>query len=305
MKILLLHDAAEKNISPKVLMKNLEKALPKGCGAAALALDSAWDRINPSLGEHLRDASHVILVTPPEDGAGEPWAVFAAAFSLGSRKPLLVFGGELSCVDGDAFDHAAFVSSETGFNDFLAGEFHQWIRDDAMRQAREELLELGVPVNEESFETCVIEGNRQAIELFIRAGFSPDARSKEGVPLLCLAARAGDIHSIKQLLKAGAAVDQPAEDRGATALVDAALGRHSGIIAELIKAGADVNVKSKDGQSALILAVGLNDEVTVEMLLKAGADPRTPDSLGASALTYAKLFNKPSIVALFEKYTDS
>jgi hypothetical protein len=38
------------------------------------------------------------------------------------------------------------------------------------------------------------------------------------------------------------------------------------------------------------------------MLLKAGADPDAPDHLGASARKYVRLFNKPEMVKLFEKY---
>jgi ankyrin repeat protein len=71
---------------------------------------------------------------------------------------------------------------------------------------------------------------------------------------------------------------------------------------DLIAAGADINLKSRDGQSALIIAVGLNDEESVEILLKAGADADEPDSLGASARTYAGLFKDPAILALFKAY---
>jgi ankyrin repeat protein len=74
-------------------------------------------------------------------------------------------------------------------------------------------------------------------------------------------------------------------------------------MADLLAAGAEVNLKSKDGQSALVIAVGLNDEAAAEMLLKAGADPDMADNLGASARTYVRLFNKPGMVKLFEKYT--
>jgi ankyrin repeat protein len=122
------------------------------------------------------------------------------------------------------------------------------------------------------------------------------------VPLLCLAVRAGDRDMSGLLLKAGASVNLLAGDRGGSALIDAALGKHAGILMDLLAVGANTNVKSKDGQSALIIAVGLNDEPTVELLLKAGANVDEPDSLGASARKYAALFNKPGIVNLFKTY---
>ncbi len=85
-------------------------------------------------------------------------------------------------------------------------------------------------------------------------------------------------------------------------MIDACTGKAVEIVKDLIAVGADVNLKSKDGQSALVIAVGLNDKETVEELLKAGANPDDPDALGASARKYASLFNKPGMMALFDKY---
>jgi ankyrin repeat protein len=71
---------------------------------------------------------------------------------------------------------------------------------------------------------------------------------------------------------------------------------------DLVKAGIDVNLRSKDGQTALIVAVGAGEEKMAEALLKAGADPDISDSLGASARKYAVLFHRSSMLALFETY---
>jgi ankyrin repeat protein len=97
-------------------------------------------------------------------------------------------------------------------------------------------------------------------------------------------------------------VNARSQDRGGSALIDSALGKYDDIGADLLAAGAEVNAKSKDGQSALIISVGLNDAVFTEMLLHSGANPDDPDALGASARKYASLFNKPAIMELFKKY---
>jgi ankyrin repeat protein len=164
---------------------------------------------------------------------------------------------------------------------------------------------MNIPFSEESLENCISERKVQAVSHFIDAGFSPNTQDKFGVPLLNLAARAGDRDIVKLLLNAGASVNFQAADRDTTALIDSTAGKYSDIMELLLEAGADVNLKSKDGQSALIIAVGLNDEVSVELLLKAGANPDEPDSLGASARKYAMLFNKPAMTALFKTYTGS
>jgi ankyrin repeat protein len=82
------------------------------------------------------------------------------------------------------------------------------------------------------------------------------------------------------------------------------LGKYAAahIVQGLINAGADVNAKSKDGQSAIIISVSLGDVATVELLLKAGANANEPDALGATARKYATLFHQNEILALFEKF---
>jgi ankyrin repeat protein len=72
------------------------------------------------------------------------------------------------------------------------------------------------------------------------------------------------------------------------------------IMDDLIKAGTDLNVKDKNGQTALIVAAGASREKMVEVLLKAGSDPDIPDSLGVSARKYANLFRNEVILSLFD-----
>jgi ankyrin repeat protein len=185
---------------------------------------------------------------------------------------------------------------------YLAHAAEEWVAEEAFNAAKSALLDQGLPFTEESLEECVKKRNVQGVSLFLKAGFSPNARDKQGVPLLNHAARAGDRIIAEILLAAGAELDARADDRGSSALIDSALGKHSDIARVLLAAGADVNIKSKDGQSALIISVGLSDEALVEMLLKAGAKADEPDALGASARKYAALFNKPGILELFNTY---
>jgi ankyrin repeat protein len=70
----------------------------------------------------------------------------------------------------------------------------------------------------------------------------------------------------------------------------------------LIKAGTNLDVKDKNGQTALIVAAGASMEKMVELLLKAGANPDIPDSLGVSARKYATLFKNKDILALFKTF---
>jgi ankyrin repeat protein len=80
------------------------------------------------------------------------------------------------------------------------------------------------------------------------------------------------------------------------------MGKFDDITTVLINAGADANIQSKDGQTALIVAVGADEEGTVEVLLKAGANPDIADHMGMSARKYASLFRKTVLMDLFNTY---
>ena len=82
--------------------------------------------------------------------------------------------------------------------------------------------------------------------------------------------------------------------------MDAAQNGDQTLLRYLLDKGADPNLISKDGQSALVIAVGRNDADTSKALLESGADADLSDKLGLSARKYAKLFHHPAMQALFE-----
>jgi ankyrin repeat protein len=298
-KVVLLHDADGQKLASQLL----KQIKCRDFTLESFLFQENWINQTPPDEETLRSATHLVAVLPGfEPGKPCPaWFSFAAGFVLGSGVSLVCYGDGTASgpVFGGRFPY--MTNGETLLN-HLKSEALEWTRLNGLRQARERLLQMGVPVNEESFARCVSEKKREEAGLFLEAGFPPDTVDRAGVPVLCLAARAGDREILGALLRAGASVNLPAHDRGCSAIIDCALGKHNRLLEDLLAAGADVNVKSKDGQSPLIISVGLNDEPTVEILLKAGANADEPDSLGASARKYAALFNKPAMAALFVKY---
>ena len=97
----------------------------------------------------------------------------------------------------------------------------------------ERLLKAGVDVN------TVYANNLTA--MMWAAGFSEDAPEDDGVKTVTL------------LLDKGAKIDAQ-DDRGYTALITAADLGHDGVVALLLKRGADRSIKSKDGKTAADLA---------------------------------------------------
>lgn len=246
--------------------------------------------------------THAVILSP----LSKRWFDFLAGFSCGSHLPLLVYGQEaIAGISKEFASYFTFVETEVSLQTFLEAEYEAFKKQEAAREvinAQQTLLQMGIPVNGESLAQCVAEGRIREVSYFLTAGFSPDTRNKAGVPLLSIAARKGNREIARYLIMSGAQLNLKADDRGTSALSDGVMGKHLELVTDLINAGADTNIKSKDGQTALVVAVGAGDDNMVEALLKAGADPDITDSLGASARKYAALFNKKAIIDLFGIY---
>ena len=249
--------------------------------------------------------SHAVILSP----LSTRWFDFLAGFSCGSPLNLLVFGQE--AITGISKEFAfcySFFDTEESLNTFFEAEYEAFQKQETAREiirSQETLLKMGIPVTAESLSHCAGTGQVSEVTLFLAAGFSPNTRNKAGVPLIHMAARNGNREVLQYLISVGAQLDLKSDDRGSSALIDATMAKQYKLVIDLIEAGADVDIKSKDGQTALIIAAGGNDEKNTESLLKAGADPDVADSLGASARKYAALFRQKAMIELFEKYAPS
>ena len=101
---------------------------------------------------------------------------------------------------------------------------------------------------------------------------------------LHIAAFFGHERTVAQLLKAGADVNKARTDVGFTPLYMAAVHGHEGVVEQLLRARADVNKASTDDgcHTPLYVAAGEGHEGVVIQLLKAGADPSAERTSGTS-----------------------
>jgi competence ComEA-like helix-hairpin-helix protein len=117
------------------------------------------------------------------------------------------------------------------------------------------------------------------------------AVSDKKIVELQTAARSGDLKKVKSILKNGSSI----EDN--FALIWAAQDGHEQVVAELIKAGIDVNGKSAaDGTHALALACQNGHVAIVQALIQAGADVNEPAIDGWTSLMKASYFGHEEIV---------
>ena len=309
MKILLIHTEEEKTLAME-LKPLLEETgartdtfpISSTEGAGKTTERELITLLSPSAPENDTAVTHAVVLSALD----YRWIYFLTGFSCASHVPFLVYGEDaIKCIPEEFSFGFKFFNAEPELKKYIEAEYVSYMKKDADRgamAARETLLKMGVPVNEKALAYCVEEGRSLEVLFFLAAGFSPNTKSPTGVPLMSLAARKGNREIVRFLYSAGADVNLQADDRGTSALVDSAMGKHYDLLTDLIKVGADVNVQSKDGQTALVVAVGAGDDRLVEALLKAGANPDIKDSMGVSARKYAALFHKSSITSLFATY---
>jgi serine/threonine-protein phosphatase 6 regulatory ankyrin repeat subunit B len=100
------------------------------------------------------------------------------------------------------------------------------------------------------------------------------------------AARNGNGAAVTAALAAGADVNTRDND-GNTALIYAAWNGHTATVTQLLAAGADVNARGNDGNTALIYAARHGHTAILEQLLTAGADVNTKDNYGNTVFILA------------------
>lgn len=103
---------------------------------------------------------------------------------------------------------------------------------------------------------------------------------------LMVAARNGDIKSVKRLIKSD--VDINASYCDWTALLTASSNNHSEIVRYLANNGANLDAVNKFGETALINASNNGNFEMVKALVESGANLECKDLLGYTALAIAK-----------------
>lgn len=145
-------------------------------------------------------------------------------------------------------------------------------------------------------------GTPEEIRALVAAGADLEARSEGNMTPLMATASNGPVENVLTLLELGA--DPLATShQGYTALHYAAnrMDEAGAVIEALIVAGSDVNARTREGRTALIMAAGYGTPEAVEALIRAGADLDVQDDYGANALINAARYGYPaSVLALLD-----
>jgi hypothetical protein len=127
--------------------------------------------------------------------------------------------------------------------------------------------------------------------------FSPD-----GFTALGLAAFFGHREVVQDLLRAGADPNVKSRNAlGVAPLHSALANQHKEIAADLIRGGAEVNLASAEGLSPLHYTAHYGDIETTRLLLSAGADASARDAGGQTPADEARAKGHSDLAALLEE----
>jgi TonB family protein len=171
----------------------------------------------------------------------------------------------------------------------VSANTHQWRHGDPTTESIAEITfeDLPKPGKTELMDAAH-RGDKKAFHVALAASDKlTDVDASGWTPLMYAAGSYGD-SVLSDIVRAGADVNARSK-RGETALMASAV---AGIADEdLLNAGAEVNAVNDEGMTALMLLAQRGDPDEVETLLKAGADARTKDSKGRTALDYLNAAN--------------
>lgn len=152
------------------------------------------------------------------------------------------------------------------------------------------------------------------VEMLVKKGADVELVTPQGITPLTWAIGDGKLFAAKALIGGGANVNSVSGYESVTPLMTVATqlaaktragfiaaGPSPVEIAELMIAkGAQVNARSKDGVTALMIAAGHNNAPMIGLLLRSGADAALKNSSGQTALDIAKLADHTAAIGAFK-----
>jgi ankyrin repeat protein len=147
--------------------------------------------------------------------------------------------------------------------------------------------------------------HHEAARTLLRLGANPNARDLQRFDMLTIATAQNDLDMVKIALEGGANPRAVTGNLDGTALISAAHLGHVEIVKLLIEAKAPLDHVNGLRWTALLMAVVLgngskNHTECVEALVKAGADTEIKDRQGMTALAHARARNYADMVKILE-----
>lgn len=140
------------------------------------------------------------------------------------------------------------------------------------------------------------EGNLELMRLFISRGADINRANANGETPIVMAAWRGNLAVVKWLLERGARINAP--QRQWSALHYAVFAGHAEVADYLIEQGADIDARSTNGSSVLMMAIYEGHQDLAKKLIEKGADRNPKNDWGDGALEWAMRNNNLNIARM-------
>jgi ankyrin repeat protein len=145
-----------------------------------------------------------------------------------------------------------------------------------------------------------------AMRALVKAGANPNALEHDRYDIVTIAAVADDLPTLKVALALGASAKNVTSRYDGTALIAAAHLGHAAVVAELIRAGAPLDHVNNLGWTALIESIvlgngGQRHTATLDALVRAGANVNLADRNGQTPLALARGRGYREMIAILER----
>ena len=137
------------------------------------------------------------------------------------------------------------------------------------------------------------QGNLEMMALFVAKGADVNKANALGEQALMHAAWRGHLPAVQWLMGKGATLNRSAKLW--TALHYAAFSGHEEVVRYLVARGADIDAKSPNGSTPLMMAVYEGKESAAKTLIRLGADRKAVNDRGDAAMDWAFRYERVSI----------
>ncbi|KAL2078560.1 hypothetical protein ACEWY4_026245 [Coilia grayii] len=142
-------------------------------------------------------------------------------------------------------------------------------------------------------------GHLEVVRYLRECGVAWSCVDRVGCTALHWTTDGGHLPILEHILQDGGKVDVRDRVSNWTPLMRvSAVSGDAKMAAVLIRAGADVNVRDRDGKTPLMVAVLNNHEELVKLLLENGADRQAKNKFGLGAVEMAKSFERKNILRM-------
>lgn len=294
--ILLSEDKKDHILRLKDLLNNLYVS------ASIYILNDQWHLDQQKKMDKLLGNGDLCLICCDKEALSSSWVLYALGYFEGKGRDVVFFLPDVNTDEIIWLQNKTILTQFIDLREILFSLIEVWNTEMTHVVAERTLRNMGIEKALYNFTHIIEDGDRLLAGIFLEAGFPVNCVNEKGVAVLSLAVRYSRVTLVKLLCDAGANYNYICKDRNTTAIMDASSSGNNELIDFFLEYDdIDLSIVNKNGQTALLMAVGNKHLETAKKLIDIGADINHLDNMGMSARKYAKLYEDDVLLAYMDE----